>query len=190
MTSTKKQRTEEEHREFNRDWTELFAFMCNSGDLPTSLIYQEELAHNKKSSLERNFITKHTQFASKYPTGEERIKAVDELQKQNQQPSSMLSNWTQCISNVNLTSFVVSLEIAKSFKSGITSLKNKPAITITTSQEVKHRICRPGISDIRERGQKLESSNDGSQLQSELYSHCLSSQKAWKSMSPQTLRQQ
>lgn len=114
MASTKKKRrTEEEHREFNRDWTESFAFICNSDGLPTCLICHEKLAHNKKSNLERHFTTKHTQFASKYPAGEERKKAVDELQKQKQQSSSMLSNWTQSTSNVNLASFAVSLEIAK-----------------------------------------------------------------------------
>ncbi|XP_011267569.1 zinc finger BED domain-containing protein 5-like [Camponotus floridanus] len=117
MASTKKKRrTEEEHREFNQDWTESFAFICNSDGLPTCLICHEKLAHNKKSNLERHFTKKHTQFASKYPAGEERKKAVDELQKQKQQSSSMLSNWTQSTSNVNLASFAVSLEIAKKGK--------------------------------------------------------------------------
>ncbi|GFW22216.1 general transcription factor II-I repeat domain-containing protein 2 [Trichonephila clavipes] len=64
-----------------------------------------------KSNLESN--TKNTQFASKYPAGEERKKATDELQKQRHQSSSMLSNWTQSTSNDNLASFAVSLEIAK-----------------------------------------------------------------------------
>ncbi|GBP21821.1 SCAN domain-containing protein 3 [Eumeta japonica] len=117
MASTKKKRrTEEEHREFDRDWTDSFAFICNSDGFPTCLICHEKLAHNKKSNLERHFNTKHTQFASKYPAGEERKKAVDELQKQIQQSSSMLSNWAQSTSNVNLASFAVSLEIAKKGK--------------------------------------------------------------------------
>ncbi|GBP35655.1 SCAN domain-containing protein 3 [Eumeta japonica] len=111
----KKRRTEEEHREFNRDWTDSFAFICNSDDFPTCLICHEKLAH-KKSNLERHFNTKHTQFASKFPAGEERKRAVDELQKQIQQSSSMLSNWAQSTSNVNLASFAVSLEIAKKGK--------------------------------------------------------------------------
>ncbi|XP_035218619.1 zinc finger BED domain-containing protein 5-like [Stegodyphus dumicola] len=79
--------------------------MCNSDGLPTCLIYLEKLAHNKKSDLERHFTKKHTQFASKYPAGEERKKAVDELQKQKQQSSSMLNTWTQSTSNINLVSF-------------------------------------------------------------------------------------
>nr|XP_012146258.1 PREDICTED: general transcription factor II-I repeat domain-containing protein 2-like [Megachile rotundata] len=131
MASTKKKRrTDEEHREFNRDWTNSFAFICNSDGLPNCLICHEKLAHNKKSNLERHFTTKHTQFASKYPAGEERKKAVDELQKQKQQSSSMLSNWTQSTNNVNLASFAVSLEIAK---------KGKP---FTDSEYVKDCFIR------------------------------------------------
>ncbi|GBO01047.1 hypothetical protein AVEN_208070-1 [Araneus ventricosus] len=111
MASGKKKKTEE-NREFNQDYTESFAFICNTDDLPTCLICHEKLAHNKKSNLERHFTTKHTQFAGKYPTGDARKKAVEELQKQ-QQSSSMLSNWTQSSNSVNLASFAVSLEIAK-----------------------------------------------------------------------------
>ncbi|GBO41425.1 hypothetical protein AVEN_115651-1 [Araneus ventricosus] len=59
----KKRRTEEENREFNQDWTESFAFICNRDGLPTCLICHEKLAHNKKSNLERHFTTKRTQFA-------------------------------------------------------------------------------------------------------------------------------
>ncbi|GBM58663.1 SCAN domain-containing protein 3 [Araneus ventricosus] len=109
----KKRRTAEENREFSQDWTESFAFICNTHDLPTCLICHEKLAHNKKSNLERHFTTKHTHFTGKYPTGDARKKAVEELQKKQQQSSSMLSNWAQSSNNVNLASFAVSLEIAK-----------------------------------------------------------------------------
>ncbi|GFV89535.1 SCAN domain-containing protein 3 [Trichonephila clavipes] len=113
--ASKKKRTEE-HREFYRDWTESFAFIRNSDGLTTCLICHENLAHYKKSNLERYFTTKHTQFTSKYAAGEERKKAVDELQNQKQQSSSILSIWTQSTSNVNLASFAVSLDIAKKAK--------------------------------------------------------------------------
>ncbi|GBL84873.1 hypothetical protein AVEN_93893-1 [Araneus ventricosus] len=59
----RKRRIEEENREFNQDWTESFAFICNTDGLPTCLLCHEKLAHNKKSNLERHFTTKHTQFA-------------------------------------------------------------------------------------------------------------------------------
>ncbi|GBN58483.1 hypothetical protein AVEN_16693-1 [Araneus ventricosus] len=103
-------------KKLNQDWMESFAFKCNTGDLPTCLICHEKLAHNKKSNLERHFTIKHTQFAGKYPTSDARKKAAEELRKQQQQSSSMLSNWAQSSNNVNLASFAVSLEIAKSGK--------------------------------------------------------------------------
>ncbi|GBN32924.1 hypothetical protein AVEN_167835-1 [Araneus ventricosus] len=108
----RKRRTEEENREFNQDWTESFAFICNTDGLPTCLICHEKLAHNKKSNLERHFATKHTQFAGKYPTGDARKKAVEELQKKNPVKFHS-SNWAQSSNNVNLASFAGSLEIAK-----------------------------------------------------------------------------
>ncbi|GBM96251.1 hypothetical protein AVEN_134439-1 [Araneus ventricosus] len=77
----KKRKTEEENREFNQDWRESFAFICNTYGLPTSLICHEKLAHNKKSNLERHFTTKHAQFTGKCPTGDARKKAVEEFQK-------------------------------------------------------------------------------------------------------------
>ncbi|GBM68288.1 hypothetical protein AVEN_126827-1 [Araneus ventricosus] len=116
MTSgKKKRRTEEENLEFNQDGTESFAFICNTDGLPTCLICHEKLAHNKKSKLERHLTTKHTQFAGKYPTGDARKEAVEELQKK-KQSSSMLSNWAQSSNNANLASFAVSLETAKKGK--------------------------------------------------------------------------
>lgn len=103
-------------REFNRDWTESFTFICNLDDLPTCLICYKKLAYNKKSKMEGDFTKKHRHFASKYPADVEQIKAIGKLQKQKHQVSSMLSNWTQSTNNVNLESFVVLLEITKNGK--------------------------------------------------------------------------
>ncbi|GBN95258.1 hypothetical protein AVEN_119501-1 [Araneus ventricosus] len=127
----KKRRTEEENREFNQDWTESFAFICNTDGLPTCLICHEKLAHNKKSNLERHFTTKHTQFAGKYPTGDAQKKAVEELKKK---VIFMLSNWAQSSNNVNLASFAVSLEIAKRGKP-FTDVQDR---TAKTSSNVTH----------------------------------------------------
>jgi len=113
MASNKKRKIIEENREFHQDWTESFAFICNTDGLPTCLICLKKLAHQKKSNLERHLSTKHTQFASKYPIGDTRKKAFEELKKTKQQSSSMLSNWTQSSNNVNQASFAVALEIAK-----------------------------------------------------------------------------
>jgi hypothetical protein len=55
--------------------------MQNSNGLPTCLICEEKLAHNKKSNLEGHFTTKHASFGRKYTAGDARKKAVEELQK-------------------------------------------------------------------------------------------------------------
>ncbi|GBM68750.1 hypothetical protein AVEN_38906-1 [Araneus ventricosus] len=109
----KKRRTEEENREFNQDWTESFAFICNTDGLPTCLICHERLAHNKKSNLERHFTTKHTQFVGKYIQPVTHEKKLLKSSKKQQHSSSMLSSWAQSSKNVNLASFAISFEIAK-----------------------------------------------------------------------------
>ncbi|XP_036275872.1 general transcription factor II-I repeat domain-containing protein 2A isoform X2 [Pipistrellus kuhlii] len=114
MATKKKQRkTEDENREFKVEWTETFAFIQNLNGLPTCLICQEKLAHNKKSNLERHFTTKHVSFSTKYPVGDARKKAVEELQKSQEKSSSVFNYGMQSSNNVNIASFVVSQEIAK-----------------------------------------------------------------------------
>lgn len=82
----------EENREFHKDWTESFAFICNPNGFSTCPICHKRLAHNKKLNLERQFNTKPSQFANKYPTGDTRKKAAAELKKTKQQLNYMLSN--------------------------------------------------------------------------------------------------
>jgi hypothetical protein len=114
MATKKKQRkTEDKTREFKAEWTESFAFIQNSNGHPTCLICQEKWAHSKKSNLERHFTTKHTSFGSKYPTGDARKKAVEELQKSQEKSSSVFNYWVQSSNTVNIASFIVSQEIAK-----------------------------------------------------------------------------
>jgi hypothetical protein len=57
--------------------------------------------------------TKHASFSTKYPVGDARKKAVEELQ---QKSSSVFNYWIQSSNNVNIASFVVSQEIAKKGK--------------------------------------------------------------------------
>lgn len=116
-TKRKLRRTIDEHRTFKTEWTESFAFISNSDGLPTCLICQEKLAHNKKSNLERHFMTKHATFAREYPVGDTRKRAVEELQKYVEKSSSVFNYWRQSVNNVNIASFVVSQEIAKRGKS-------------------------------------------------------------------------
>jgi hypothetical protein len=117
MATKKKQRkTENENREFKVEWTETFAFIQNLNGHPTCLIGKEKFAHNKKSNLERHFTNRHASFSTKYPVGDARKKAVEELQKGQETSTSVLNNWMQSFNNINMASFVVSEEIAKSGK--------------------------------------------------------------------------
>ena len=111
MATKKKQRkTEDENREFRVEWTENFAFIRNLNGHPACLICKEKFAHNKKSNLD---ILQHASFSTKYPAGDARKKAVEELQKSQESSTSVFNNWMQSSSNINMASFVVSQEIAK-----------------------------------------------------------------------------
>ncbi|GFV65963.1 general transcription factor II-I repeat domain-containing protein 2 [Trichonephila clavipes] len=83
---------------------------------PSTLVGVEPATLGADGQRQTNYATQSVLAEFKYPAGEERKRAVDDLQKQKQQSSKMLSNWTQSTSNVNLTSFTVSLEIAKKGK--------------------------------------------------------------------------
>ena len=113
LPKKKQRKTEDENREFRVDWTENFAFIRNLNGHPTCLICKEKFAHNKKSNLERHFKRKHASFSTKYPTGDARKKAVEELQKSQESSTSVFNNWMQSSSSINMASFVVSQEIAK-----------------------------------------------------------------------------
>ncbi|GFT25167.1 uncharacterized protein TNCV_180521 [Trichonephila clavipes] len=97
---------EDENREFKVEprikVTENFAFIQNLNGLTTCLICKEKFAHNKKSNLERHFIKKHASFSTKYPTGDARKKAVEELQKSQKSLTSVFNNWMQYSSNMNM----------------------------------------------------------------------------------------
>ncbi|XP_065673851.1 general transcription factor II-I repeat domain-containing protein 2A-like [Hydra vulgaris] len=79
----------------------------------TFKISKEEFAHNKKSNLERHFTRKYVSFSTKYPTGDARKKAIEELQKSQKSSNSVFNNWMQSSNNINMASFVFSHEIAK-----------------------------------------------------------------------------
>ena len=74
-----------------------------------------------RSQTWRHFTSKHASFSTKYPAGDARKKAVEELQKSQESSTSVFNNWMQSSSNnwmqsssnINMASFVVSQEIAK-----------------------------------------------------------------------------
>ncbi|GFX23852.1 uncharacterized protein TNCV_1788831 [Trichonephila clavipes] len=113
MATIKKQRkTEDENREFKVEWTENFAFIQNLNYF-RHVICKKKFARNEKSNLGRHFTRKHTSFSFKYPTGDARKKAVEELQTSQELSTSVFNKWMQSSSSINIASFVFSQDIAK-----------------------------------------------------------------------------
>lgn len=48
----KKRKIDDENREFNKEWTDLYAFVRNQDGRSTCLICQDKLANNKKPNIE------------------------------------------------------------------------------------------------------------------------------------------
>ena len=63
---------------FHVVWTEQFAFMERARSA-VCLISNDKIASMKRSNIKRHFDTHHASFASKYPAGESRKKACEEL---------------------------------------------------------------------------------------------------------------
>lgn len=113
--NSRKRKLTEENREFNKAWTEKFAFIEVNGN-PSCLICHLRLQNNKSSNVERHFQRKHLDFSTKYPEGDSRKKAVDDLQRKTLIQQRNLSTWTKSSSTITEASFLLSLEIAKAGK--------------------------------------------------------------------------
>ncbi|KAL4107617.1 hypothetical protein QTP88_017941 [Uroleucon formosanum] len=116
MSTNKKRKIEEENRGFRSEWTDTYAFVPNNMGQPKCLICDENFKNNKKSNIERHFLSKHDSFGKTYPAGNERKTAVAELIRKSHQSTSKFNNWLQSASNLTAASFVVSHEIMKSGK--------------------------------------------------------------------------
>jgi len=115
MSTNRKRKIEEENRGFRSEWTDTYAFVPNNMGQPKCLC-DEHFKNNKKSYIERHFLSKHDSFGKTYPAGNERKIAVAELIRKFQQSTSKFNNWLQSASNLTAASFVVSHEIMKSGK--------------------------------------------------------------------------
>lgn len=109
-----KRRRVEEYRTFQDEWTEEFAFLERAGTA-VCLICSDKISSMKRSNIKRHFDTRHATFASKYPAGESRKKACQELLRSMQASQQQLSTWTRQ-GNWNSASFAGSLVIARNGK--------------------------------------------------------------------------
>ena len=91
--ASKKRKIEEENREFQKEWTESFAFISSSAGLTFCLICREKFSNNRKSNLEKHFLKKHTTFAEKYPVGDARKRAKEELKHKADQSKTTFTKW-------------------------------------------------------------------------------------------------
>ncbi|KAL4084941.1 hypothetical protein QTP88_027807 [Uroleucon formosanum] len=98
------------------EWTDTYAFVPNNMGQPKCLVCNENFKNDKKSNIERYFLSKHDSFGKTSPAGNERKTAVAELIRKFQQSISKFNNWLHSASNLIAAGFIVSHEIMKSGK--------------------------------------------------------------------------
>uniref|UniRef100_A0A3B3BXB9 SPIN-DOC-like zinc-finger domain-containing protein n=1 Tax=Oryzias melastigma TaxID=30732 RepID=A0A3B3BXB9_ORYME len=109
-----KRKKDEEYRTFQDEWTEEFAFVERAGSA-VCLICNDKIASMKRSNVKRHFDTRHATFASKYPAGDSRKKACQELLSRVQASQQQLRVWTRQ-GDYNSPSFAGSLAIVRNKK--------------------------------------------------------------------------
>lgn len=114
MEKMLKRKKDDEYRTFQDKWTEEFAFVERAGSA-VCLICNDRIASMKWSSVKRHFDTRHAAFALKYPAGDSRKKACQELLSQVQASQQQLHLWTRQ-GDYNSASFAGSLAIVKKGK--------------------------------------------------------------------------
>uniref|UniRef100_A0A3B3VE12 SPIN-DOC-like zinc-finger domain-containing protein n=1 Tax=Poecilia latipinna TaxID=48699 RepID=A0A3B3VE12_9TELE len=109
-----KRKKDDEYRTFQDEWTEEFAFVERAGSA-VCLICNDKIASMKRSNVKRHFDTRHATFASKYPAGDSRKKACQELLSRVQASQQQLHVWTRQ-GDYNSASFAGSLAIVRNGK--------------------------------------------------------------------------
>uniref|UniRef100_H2MR48 HAT C-terminal dimerisation domain-containing protein n=1 Tax=Oryzias latipes TaxID=8090 RepID=H2MR48_ORYLA len=109
-----KRKKVDEYRTFQQDWTDEFAFVERASSA-VCLICSDKIASMKRSNIKRHFDTRHAAFASKYPAGDSRKKACQELLSRVEASQQQLRVWTQQ-GDGNSASFAAALTIVKNGK--------------------------------------------------------------------------
>ncbi|KAJ3609521.1 hypothetical protein NHX12_024042 [Muraenolepis orangiensis] len=109
-----KRKKDDEYRTFQDEWTEEFAFVERAGSA-VCLICNDKITSLKRSNVKRHFDTRHATFASKYPAGDSRKKACQELLSRVQASQQQLRVWTRQ-GDYNSASFAGSLAIVRNGK--------------------------------------------------------------------------
>ncbi|CAL9702340.1 unnamed protein product [Knipowitschia caucasica] len=109
-----KRKKDDEYRTFQDEWTEEFAFVERAGSA-VCLICNDKITSLKRSNVKRHLDTRHATFASKYPAGDSRKKACQELLSRVQASQQQLRVWTRQ-GDYNSASFAGSLAIVRNGK--------------------------------------------------------------------------
>ena len=109
-----KRKKAEEYGTFQDEWTEELAFVERAGSA-VCLICIDKIAAMKRSNVKRHFDTRHASFASKYPAGDSRNKACQELVSRVQASQQQLRVWTRQ-ADYNSASFAATLAIVSNGK--------------------------------------------------------------------------
>ncbi|KAJ4945074.1 hypothetical protein JOQ06_013612 [Pogonophryne albipinna] len=105
---------DDDYRAFQATWTEEFAFVERAGSA-VCLICNDKIASMKRSNIKRHFDTHHASFALKYPAGDSRKRACEELQRRVQTSQQQLRVWTKQ-GDGNSVSFAGALAIVRNGK--------------------------------------------------------------------------
>ncbi|CAI5687214.1 general transcription factor II-I repeat domain-containing protein 2B [Oreochromis niloticus] len=147
MKKSQKRKVSEENREFNSAWTYLFAFTGNNAGLPVCLICGERISNNKKCNVERHFQNRHLAFAEKYPTEDERKKAISELLRKAEESKLSFKKWISSPQPTSTTSCVAALEIVK---------RGKPFTDGEYLKESFIKISEHLFSDFKNKGEIIQ----------------------------------
>ncbi|KAL3976511.1 testis-expressed sequence 12 protein [Sarotherodon galilaeus] len=147
MKKSQKRKVSEENREFNSAWTYLFAFTANDAGLPVCLICGERISNNKKCNVERHFQNKHLAFAEKYPTEDERKKAISELLRKAEESKLSFKKWISSPQPTSTASCVAALEIVK---------RGKPFTDGEYLKESFIKISEHLFSDFKNKGEIVQ----------------------------------
>ncbi|XP_028320890.1 protein ZBED8-like [Gouania willdenowi] len=109
-----KRKKDDEYRIFQNEWTEENAFVERAGSA-VCLICNDKIASMKRLNVKWHFDTRHATFASKYPAGDSRKKACQELLSRVQASQQQLRLWTRQ-GDYNSASFARSLAIVRNGK--------------------------------------------------------------------------
>ena len=103
---------DDDYRTFQQEWTEEFAFVERAG---FAVCAHDKISSMKRSNIKRHFDTRHATFAAKYPAGDTRKKACQELLSRVQAIQHQLRVWVKQ-GDYNSASFAGSLAIVRSGK--------------------------------------------------------------------------